>query len=210
MKRKTYYDIILDQSGSMADCIDSTVEGFNSQIRMIRGLETEIPEEEVLFGLTVFNDIISHKLFAAQIGSVGYLEKRDFQPNSSTALLDAIGITTNLIRRSISQDLEEGASVVIVIITDGMENASTRFSYTQIRQMISELEETRKWTFSFLGASNEVVSVAKALKIQEENTMVFDKRRMDKTFDILNNSMCLYLSSKQKGQDLRNFLKKRK
>ena len=53
--KKTYYQIILDKSGSMQNCINSTVNGFNEQMQMIKSLQNKFPDQKVLVSLTTFN-----------------------------------------------------------------------------------------------------------------------------------------------------------
>ena len=53
--KKTYYQIILDKSGSMYDCILTTVQGFNEQIQMIKKTSEKFAEQELLVSLTTFN-----------------------------------------------------------------------------------------------------------------------------------------------------------
>tara|TARA_B100000683_G_scaffold107984_1_gene106315 strand:+ start:212 stop:400 length:189 start_codon:yes stop_codon:yes gene_type:complete len=45
--KKTYYQLILDKSGSMSDCVQSTINGFNEQMQMIRSMKKKFPEQEM-------------------------------------------------------------------------------------------------------------------------------------------------------------------
>ena len=56
--RKTIYHLIVDKSGSMSDCIESTINGFNEQVNKIKSSALEFPEEEITMGLTLFNDYV--------------------------------------------------------------------------------------------------------------------------------------------------------
>ena len=57
--KKTYYQLILDKSGSMQDSVDTTVSGFNEQMQMIKTLKKKFPEQEFLVSLTTFNQDVS-------------------------------------------------------------------------------------------------------------------------------------------------------
>ena len=57
--KKTYYQIILDKSSSMSDCIESTVNGFNEQMQMIKRLDDKFSEQEILVSLTTFNQDVN-------------------------------------------------------------------------------------------------------------------------------------------------------
>ena len=57
--KRTYYDLILDRSGSMTSCIEQTVDGVNQQIRRIREVADRFPEQELITSLTLFNNNIT-------------------------------------------------------------------------------------------------------------------------------------------------------
>jgi len=61
--RKTIYHLIVDKSGSMSDCIESTINGFNEQVNRIKHNELEFKEEEITMGLTTFNTFVDHHYF---------------------------------------------------------------------------------------------------------------------------------------------------
>jgi hypothetical protein len=85
---------------------------------------------------------------------VSELSREIYNPSGSTALYDAIGMTTRKLNENIGTELiSDIATAVVVIITDGYENSSRQFDLAQIKSMIRELEATGKWTFSYLGAT---------------------------------------------------------
>ena len=177
--RKTIYHLIVDKSGSMSDCIENTINGFNEQVKRIKILEKEFMEEEITIGLTTFNHFVSNHYYGASPSSIQPLTVKSYQPDGSTALLDAIGFTI----RQIEQDLllipcTLPTTVVIVILTDGYENASSSFNLEAIRTSISRLEETGKWTFSFIGATLDAVAVAETMSIKRSNSYSFKKSEM--------------------------------
>ena len=122
--------------------------------------------------------------------------------------MDAIGSTVQTIEKGIKNYPKElNTSVVIVILTDGHENASRLFKLADIKNMISRLEETGKWTFSFIGATLDAPEVAASMAIKRENSMMFSKNDMKSgLFDRLSNSMENYMEKKRKGDSLDNFL----
>jgi len=91
-------------------------------------------------------------------------------------------------------------TVVVVIITDGHENSSKYFTLENIKQTIARLEKIGKWTFSFLGADIDAVSVAKDLAINQKNSFSFAKATMkNAVWDKLSFSMNNYVDKKQKN-----------
>lgn len=201
--RKTIYHLILDESGSMSDCIDTTINGFNEQLKRIKMNQLEFKDEEITIGLTTFNNEVSHHYFEAKPKSIERLNESTFRPKGSTALLDAIGKSVEAIKENMNSKIPTTA--VIVIITDGYENASRLFTLAKVKEMISSLQETGKWTFSFIGATLDAVDVAKSLSIKKQNSFAFEKNSMDKqVWSKLNDSMGSYFSKKQANKSLAN------
>ena len=209
-KQKTIYHLIVDKSGSMGDCIDQTISGFNEQISKIREIEQSFPDQEIVIGLTTFNHQVYHHFFQSPSIAVKKLTTATYQPNGTTALLDAIGKTASTIEKEIQQESDrQNTTVVIVILTDGYENSSESYKLVEIKSMISRLEETGKWTFTFMGATLDAVDVATAMSIKSQNSMSFSKANMQsETYDTLSRSMYSYMKKKSKGENLDDFLSK--
>ena len=102
-KRKTIYHLIVDKSGSMYDCIDSTINGFNEQVNRIKSNEIEFIDEEITIGLTTFNTNVNHHFFQAKPSEVRALNTDTYIPDGSTALLDAIGKTVQHIENEVKK-----------------------------------------------------------------------------------------------------------
>ena len=204
-KQKTIYHILVDKSGSMSDCIDQTINGFNEQINKIKELELEFPEQLMTIGLTTFNSYIDHKYFMEPTSSAYMMNRENYIPDNMTAMLDGMGET--MVKLSDLQRIsnrEMPTTVVMVILTDGHENSSTRYSLRNIKEMIEEREATGTWTFSFLGAALDAVDVAESMSIRRENSIAFSKSSMkNEVWDKLGDSMKGYYDKKRKGEDIR-------
>jgi hypothetical protein len=123
-----------------------------------------------------------------------------YRPNGNTALLDAIGITIQSVEQQMKSPED---SAVIIILTDGYENASRIFTLQQIRAMISSKEATGRWTFSYLGATLDAVAMAEQMNIKRQNAAAFDKAAMNKdVWNKLSDSMDHYLDKKRRGESL--------
>ncbi|OLY90718.1 von Willebrand factor type A domain-containing protein [Cnuella takakiae] len=209
MTQKTFYHIILDQSGSMQDCIGQTISGFNEQVQMIRSLQLRYPEQELLLGLTRFNHEVLPSYFAQPAQMVAPLDTRTYQPDGTTALYDAIGQTIQQLQGHMNAESgKSDTKTVVVILTDGHENASREYSFPLIRKMIAELEATGKWTFSYLGATLDAEQVAASLNIRQENSMYFDKADTKKTYASIGRSLNNFLRKRKEGGDTSTFLDK--
>lgn len=209
MQTKTYYHILLDQSGSMQDCIEPTLSGFNEQLQVLCSLEKRFPEQQIRMGLTRFSDEIQPTFYAQPPSTVQPLNRELYVPSGMTALHDAIGTTVLKLKDDFGEELVEGiASVVVVIITDGYENASTLFTLNGIKHLIKDLETTGKWTFTYLGATIDAIEVATRLNIKQENSLAFEKSKMHASYQMLNEALVNYVVEKRHGRQSNDFLKK--
>ena len=205
-KQKTIYHLIVDKSGSMSDCIENTILGFNEQVIKINQLAKEFPNQEVSIGLTTFNEEVHHLFFQKNPDAVERLAEKTYRPSGTTALLDAIGLSVQQLQKEAAiSELRTATTVVVVIITDGHENSSRTFTFDQIRKQIRELEASEKWTFSFIGATLDAVDVAEELAINRKNSFSFEKSEMNSAvWDKLSDSMHSYLDKKTMGKKLDN------
>jgi hypothetical protein len=135
------------------------------------------------------------------------LTTRVYVPDGTTALLDAIGLTTKLLQPHIGETTEYDTTCVVVILTDGHENASRHYILPVIRGLIKELEGTGKWTFSFIGATLDAVSVAEQMNINPKNSFSFEKKSMKRdVWEKLGDSVEQYVAKKTSGEkNLKDF-----
>ena len=175
-KSKTFYHIILDQSGSMSDCINQTLNGLANQRKEILAIANEFPEQEIRVGLTVFDHNINIKYRNLSVTELSKMDGFEYRPNGQTALLDAIGISVADTQRLMGNE----DSAVMIILTDGYENASKEYTHEKIKNLIQAKEATEKWSFTYLGATLDAVEIAKSMTIKEENSFSFEKKNMNK------------------------------
>ena len=203
--RKTIYHLIVDKSGSMMDCVDNTINGFNEQVNRIKDKAIEFTEEDITMGLTTFNENVKHLYFQQNPKEMVLLTYENYRPSGGTALLDAVGESITEIERQVNASLIP-TTVIVVILTDGYENASKKYNLVNIRNMISKLEETGKWTFSFIGATLDAVDVAASMSIKSQNSFSFEKTAMkSEVWDKLNKSVSSYFTKKSQNRNLNNF-----
>ena len=218
--KKTIYHFVVDQSGSMSGSEEPTIEGFNSQLKTLQELKKESQDNEYIVSVTYFEDEVMDIVKFAPIEEIQLLSRENYRPGGMTALLDGIGKSIQAIRRKYDQEIREDlASVVIVILTDGGENASKFYTRNLIAETIKELDATGKWTFSFLGADLDAVSASDNLNIRKENIISFSKGNYDKVMHQMSSSIRNYENMKSAGnmksnlfddideKDQRNFTK---
>jgi len=202
-KQKTIYHFVLDQSGSMNDCIQATLSGLKEQRDSILSIAKEFPEQEIRVGLTIFNEDVQIAYQDIPAEKLSGISDINYRPNGSTALLDAIGLSITQVENQIRQ---EDDTAIIVILTDGHENASRFFSLQQIRNLIKSKEDAGKFTFSFLGATLDAADIAEQMNIRRDNSAYFEKSMMkDAVFSRVSNSINDYMDRKRKGENLSKF-----
>jgi len=144
MKNTIHYVLILDQSGSMAQLKREVISSFNEQVELIFKLVKKEPDSAIKLSLCAFNDVVDFKFIAQDVDHVKKLTQRDYQPDSCTALYDAIGASFV----KITEMLMPGDQVFFAIFTDGLENASKFYSADDISYKINDAEK-RGWSVKF-------------------------------------------------------------
>lgn len=185
---------ILDRSGSMAGLESDTIGGFNAMIAKQK------KEVNTSFVTTVLFDTRFDRIHdRLKIDDVPVMTEHDYTPGGCTALLDAIGDTVHHITRihkyARPEDVPE--KTVVVITTDGLENASHRYNLKEIRQLIEHEQEKYGWEFLFLGANIDAVETAGSIGITSARTANFmhDDRGVELCFEAVSDAV----SSVQRG-----------
>lgn len=161
---------ILDRSGSMAGLEGDTIGGFNAM------LEKQKKEPgEALLTAVLFSDE-NHVLYdRADIRRVEPMTERQYQVGGCTALLDAIGGTVRHIANvhRYAREEDRPTKTVFVITTDGMENASRAYSYSEVQRLVRHEQEKYGWEFLFLGANMDAISAARSFGIRADRAVRF-------------------------------------
>ena len=169
-KNLTELVFILDRSGSMHHLTEDTIGGFNSLIEKQKQEEGEAYVSTVLFNDESF--VLHDRVPLSQVEP---MTRRDYVASGSTALLDAIGDAVhhigNVHKYARKEDVPE--RTLFVITTDGMENASRRYSADQVRALITRQKEKYGWEFLFLGANIDAVETAARYGIAQDRAVRF-------------------------------------
>ena len=189
---------ILDESGSMGHLRDDTIGGFNTMLEDQRG-----KDGEVLVTTYLFSDSSRMIHDRVPVNEVKELTAKDYVPHGCTALLDAMGRAIRHIvgihRYAREEDIPE--NTIFVITTDGMENASRRFSAEKIREMVSHEQEKYGWEFIYLAANIDAVETAGRYGIRADSAVDYcpDAQGTEKLFESVN---CA-IHAKRCGADLK-------
>lgn len=155
---------ILDRSGSMSGLETDTIGGFNSMLEKQRREPGDAVVSTVLFDneTEVIHDRVA-------IADVPKLTDNEYYVRGCTALLDAVGGAIhhigNIHKYARKEDVPE--KTLFIITTDGMENASHRYTYDKVRHMIERQKECYGWEFLFLGANIDALAEARRFGIDE-------------------------------------------
>ncbi len=158
---------ILDRSGSMSGLEKDTIGGFNGMIGKQRKQEGECYVTTFLF-----DDRTEFLHDRLRLNDVTEMTENQYYVRGCTALIDAIGTAVTHIesihRYVRPEDIP--AHTMFIITTDGMENASRKYTASAVRDLIARKRKSCGWEFLFLGANIDAVETASALGISEEKT----------------------------------------
>lgn len=162
--------LLLDRSASMEICRDSTVAGYNTFVEA----QAKLPGVATI-SLVQFDDRYEAIYNGLECKSVKALGHDDFKPRGNTALLDAIGRAINDVgtRLSAMREPDRPGKVVIVIITDGAENASKHFARETIAAMVTHQREVYGWEFVFLGANQDALFTGASIGVPSHASLSY-------------------------------------
>lgn len=180
---------IMDRSGSMSGMEKDTIGGFNSMIEKQRRESGEAVVSTVLFDNNT--EVIHDRV---PIEKVPLLTEKEYFVRGCTALLDAVGGAIhhigNVHKYARPEDRPE--KTLFVITTDGLENASKRYDYMRVKQMIEREQEKYGWEFIFLGAGIDVAAEASRMGIRANRAAAYRKTEggMDCMFALVDEVVC--------------------
>jgi hypothetical protein len=151
---------VLDKSGSMWGLEKDTIGGFNSFIE-----KEKAKNQNTRVTLVLFDDEYKILYTRKPIDDVEELTSEEYYADGCTALLDAVG------RTIVSLDGEVCKKVMFVITTDGLENASTKFTRADVKKLIND----HPWEFLFIGADIDSYAEAATLGIESDRTANYEK-----------------------------------
>ena len=156
---------VLDRSGSMQSIREEAIGGFNRFLTEQKALPGECS-----FSLMLFDDKIEDPYVDRPIADIPLLDTNTFVPRGMTALYDAVG---QMVTRYETNNIP-GTKTILVILTDGEENASKEYNKGTVSSKIKRVEDEYGWETLFLGSGFNVDAVANDIGVKSMNRMSFN------------------------------------
>lgn len=174
MERKnniTELVFILDRSGSMSGLEADTIGGFNAMIEKQRKEDGECYVSTVLFDNC--SEVLHDRV---RLSEIKPMTDRDYTVRGCTALIDAIGGAIHHIGNvhKYARPEDVPARTMFIITTDGMENASRRYTGERVKDMIERQKEKYGWEFLFIGANIDAVETAARYGIERDRAVNYN------------------------------------
>lgn len=217
----THIAVVLDNSGSMQSIKGPTIEGFNTFLKAQKEAEGEAtitlvefptvshmgnivpPAFHHGFNLPAATEAYKVDLKVeydfAPVLSAPLLTNETYLPQTATPLLDTIAETIRRTGESLKALPESlrPSKVLFVIITDGEENASHKYTYAKVQELIKHQKSVYKWEFMYLGANQDAIKEGSKMGISMNTSMTYnaaDEKALGSTYDILATKSAAYRS----------------
>lgn len=179
----TIIQTIVDRSGSMHSIRSDAEGGFNAFIADQRN-----QPGNCRVSLVQFDNQYEQVYADLPIEQVPALE---IVPRGATAMLDAIGRTVNELGHRLAALPEEQrpGTVVVVIVTDGLENASREFDYATVHKMITHQEQIYSWTFLYLGTGQDAIAQGAKMGISSDRSLTYGRDRSAGAYEAASGSV---------------------
>ena len=165
----TLIAFLLDRSGSMQSIKSDVIGGFDAFLT-----EQRTGDGDCRVTLAQFDNEYEVVYRAVPVAEVPPLE---LNPRNSTALLDSMGklITDTAAEIAALDEDDKPGSVIVAIMTDGMENASTEWSRPAIKSLVEQQTNQFGWEFLYMGADQDAVEVGKDLGVKAEQAVTYGR-----------------------------------
>ena len=188
-KNLTELVFILDRSGSMAGLEEDTIGGFNAMLEKQKREPGEAIVSTVLFDNA--SEVIHDRV---DVQKIAPLTRDTYFVRGCTALLDAVGGAIHHIGNvhKYAREEDRPEKTLFVITTDGMENASRRYTYDRLKSMISRQKEKYGWEFLFLGANIDAAGEAARFGIDADRAANYhaDSKGTGVIYEAVSETIC--------------------
>jgi len=192
MAKYTEIVLVLDRSGSMQVVKMDTIGGLNAFLAEQRKVDGK-----ATLTLAQFDDEYELVYKGMDIQDVPDFTEESFVPRGLTALLDAVGKTVNELysRLKSMKKKDRPEQVVFVIMTDGGENASKKYTREAIFTVVRTMETEEDWQFIFLGANQDAIQAGGSLGISAKMSSNYSTGATAETFHMASTKISNYRSA---------------
>lgn len=141
-----YIAIALDTSGSMGGIREDVRKAYNEMLRTIRD-RTAAEGQQTYLSLVMFDSRVDVMFHPTDIRSVADIPPGGYPIRGQTALFDGVAKAVGCIQDH--GNAADDVSYLVLVFTDGEENASFAYNAQRIRKLIEEKQQTDRWTFAF-------------------------------------------------------------
>lgn len=167
--QETYVAVVVDRSGSMGGIYEAALSGVNEQVKTLKDNANVAGKTFVSF--IQFDDRID-VLFSNKLAEeLEEFKNGDFQPRGTTAMYDGVGKAISELS-AIKTDVKN-VGYLVIVISDGYENASKDYNSLSLAAEITRLQNTGQWTFSYMLANQNLADVSKTLNVPLSNISSF-------------------------------------
>lgn len=172
----THIEFVLDRSGSMHSIKTDIEGGFDAFIADQRS-----HPGQCTVSLAQFDNEYETVFTAIDVRDVGPL---DLQPRGATAMLDAIGRSVIALgeRLAALPEPERPGTVVVAIMTDGMENASREFTHEAIKALVTRQEQAYNWQFLYMGADQDAIEVGASIGVRPDRSLTYGRGKSKEAY----------------------------
>lgn len=201
-KNLTELVFILDRSGSMAGLEADTIGGFNAMLEKQKAEPGETIVSTVLFDNR--SEVLHDRL---PLDRVPAMTREDYWVRGCTALLDAVGGAIRHIGNvhKYAREEDRPERTLFIITTDGMENASRRYDYREVKAMIEQMREKYGWEFLFLGANIDAAREAARFGIRPDRAANYhaDHRGTEVIYSAVSEAVTAFRAARPLADDWR-------
>lgn len=157
---KTYVAFVLDRSGSMSSCWNEAIGAFNNTVETIK---QQAKDQETSVTFYTFSNNSQQVFFNRNPNELNPLNPHDIRCDGMTALFDGVGDAVEALKK-VKDANESHVSFLVITITDGGENNSTRYGTKErglhptgwgqapkkdLVELLRETQTTDRWSFVF-------------------------------------------------------------
>lgn len=190
----TSIHVVLDRSGSMQSVREDIIGGFNAFLA-----EQRAHPSDAWLTLAQFDDQYEIVHDHVSLGDVPELDQARYVPRGTTALLDALGRTINAAHARITAlpEAHRPGKVIVLVMTDGLENASKEFRKADVVSLIQARQKMDGWELVFVGADLASIGEAGQLGFAEGKRLRSDLKSatgVREAYDKLSKGLSKYRS----------------